>query len=59
MVGDRGRDIECGKTAGVRTVFIDYGYSDQYDTKPDFTVKSFPEAVAVILAAVGSPLART
>jgi D-glycero-D-manno-heptose 1,7-bisphosphate phosphatase len=59
MVGDRWRDIECGKNAGVRTVFIDYGYSDEYDTKPDFTVKSFPEAVAVILAAVGSPLART
>ena len=55
MVGDRWRDIECGKNAGVRTVFIDYGYSDEYDTKPEFTVKSFPEAVAAILKATGGP----
>jgi D-glycero-D-manno-heptose 1,7-bisphosphate phosphatase len=51
MVGDRWRDVECGKRAGVRTVFIDYGYSDEYDTSPDFTVKAFQEAVAVIIGA--------
>lgn len=59
MVGDRWRDIECGKNAGVRTVFIDYGYSDEYDTKPDFTVSSFPEAVAVILSQVGRLQTKT
>ena len=58
MVGDRWRDIECGKNAGVRTVFIDYGYSDEYDTKPEFTVKSFPEAVAAILKSTCGPRAH-
>src|SRR5262249_20728402 len=28
MVGDRWRDIDCGKRAGVRTVFIDYDYAE-------------------------------
>ena len=51
MVGDRWRDVECGKRAGVRTVFIDYGYSDEHVTNPDHTVGSLHEAVAVILAA--------
>jgi len=50
MVGDRWRDVECGKRAGVRTVFIDYGYSDEHDTHPDHTVPSLHEAVAIILA---------
>lgn len=41
--------------AGVRTVFIDYGYLEDISQKPDFTVKTFPEAAAVILAQVPSP----
>ena len=28
MIGDRWRDIDCGRRAGVRTVFIDFGYSE-------------------------------
>ena len=55
MVGDRWRDIDCGKRAGVRTVFIDYGYLEENSQKPDYTVKTFPEAAAVILARVPSP----
>jgi D-glycero-D-manno-heptose 1,7-bisphosphate phosphatase len=51
MVGDRWKDIVSGKKAGVRTVYIDYGYSDEFDTEPDYTVKTFPEAAAAILAA--------
>jgi D-glycero-D-manno-heptose 1,7-bisphosphate phosphatase len=50
MVGDRWRDVECGKRAGVRTVFIDFGYSDEGGSAPDFTVKSLNEAVAVVLS---------
>lgn len=49
MVGDRWRDIDCGKRAGVRTVFIDFGYAEELRAPPDFIVKSFPEAAAVIL----------
>lgn len=50
MVGDRWRDIDCGKRAGVRTVFIDFGYAEELRAAPDFTVKSFVEAAATILA---------
>jgi D-glycero-D-manno-heptose 1,7-bisphosphate phosphatase len=50
MVGDRWRDIDCGKRAGVRTVFIDYGYDEVTPTPPDFSVKNFAEAARIILA---------
>lgn len=53
MVGDRWRDIECGRAAGVRTVFIDYGYQEERQAKADFTVGSFGEAVCAILAVTG------
>jgi D-glycero-D-manno-heptose 1,7-bisphosphate phosphatase len=49
MVGDRWRDVDCGQRAGVRTVLIDFGYDEQLDAPPDFTVKSFREAAEVIL----------
>ena len=50
MVGDRWRDIDCGKRAGVRTVFIDFGYVEKLHAAPDFTVSSFTEAATTILA---------
>ena len=49
IIGDRWRDIDCGKRAGVRTVFIDFGYDEALRAAPDFTVKSFAEAAAVVL----------
>jgi len=50
MVGDRWRDIDCGKRAGVRTVFIDFGYAEKLRAAPDFTVSSFGDAARIILA---------
>ena len=50
MIGDRWRDVDCGKNAGVRTVFIDFGYVEQLHAAPDFTVKSFAEAARIVLA---------
>lgn len=50
MVGDRWRDIDCGKRAGVRTVFIDFGYAEELKAQPDFSVSSFADAVRIILA---------
>jgi len=55
MVGDRWRDVQCGRNAGVRTVFIEFGYSDEIESKPDFTVTTFPEAVSVILGIADQP----
>lgn len=53
MVGDRWKDIDCGKRAGVRTVFIDLGHAEELKTPPDFTVPSIAEAAEVILEADG------
>src|SRR5438874_1871002 len=52
MVGDRWKDIESGKRAGCKTVFIDRGYTEQRPAAPDLTVSSLPEAVSWILQTV-------
>ena len=49
MIGDRWRDIDCAHAAGCRAVFIDHGYREPLREKPDFTVTTFREAVAIIL----------
>jgi D-glycero-D-manno-heptose 1,7-bisphosphate phosphatase len=55
MVGDRWRDVDCGKRAGLRTVFIDFGYDEKLQALPDRTVRSFTEAARAILEAPPSP----
>jgi D-glycero-D-manno-heptose 1,7-bisphosphate phosphatase len=50
LIGDRWRDIDCGRRAGVRTVFIDFGYAEELRAPPDFTVPSFAAAATTILA---------
>jgi D-glycero-D-manno-heptose 1,7-bisphosphate phosphatase len=49
MVGDRWRDIEAGKRAGCRTVFVDAGYAEAAPSGPDHKVSSLQEAVPWIL----------
>ena len=50
MVGDRWRDIEAGRRAGCRTVFLDYGYAEQQpEFPPDHTTSDLPSAVQWIL----------
>jgi D-glycero-D-manno-heptose 1,7-bisphosphate phosphatase len=48
MVGDRWRDVSCGRAAGCRTIFIDYCYDEALREVPDFTVNSLTEAAAVL-----------
>jgi D-glycero-D-manno-heptose 1,7-bisphosphate phosphatase len=50
MVGDRWRDVDCGHSAGCRTVFIDYGYDEKLRQTPDATVKHLGEAADWILS---------
>lgn len=50
MVGDRWRDVDCGKRAGVRTIFIDRGYVEALREPPDATVASMHAATDYILA---------
>lgn len=52
MVGDRWRDVEAGRSAGCRTVWIDRGYRERLPAAPpDASVRSLEEAVAWILSA--------
>ena len=49
MVGDRWRDIEAGKRAGCKTIFIDYGYAEKQPKKFNHRVRSLTEAANIIL----------
>jgi D-glycero-D-manno-heptose 1,7-bisphosphate phosphatase len=49
MVGDRWRDIEAGRRAGCRTVYVDHGYTERQPDEPDAVVTGLPEAVTWIL----------
>jgi D-glycero-D-manno-heptose 1,7-bisphosphate phosphatase len=51
VVGDRWRDIEAGRRAGCRTVFIDYGYDEPLPSPPDHRAASLADAVAWICSA--------
>lgn len=54
MVGDRWRDIDCGRAAGCRTIFIDHDYAEKLRAPPDHTVRAFAAAVDIILARAGN-----
>ena len=53
MIGDRGKDIQAGRTAGCRTILLDYGEGHpvmRWDPacRPDFVVYDLMEAVRLI-----------
>lgn len=48
IIGDRWRDIEAGKRAGVISLLIDYNY-DEKRIEPDYTCSDFSSAVNNIL----------
>jgi D-glycero-D-manno-heptose 1,7-bisphosphate phosphatase len=47
-VGDRWRDVEAGRRAGVRAIFVDRGYGERRPTDPDAIVANLAGAVKVI-----------
>lgn len=49
MVGDRWPDVEAGRRAGCKTVFVDAGYSERPPDAPDLIVRDLGEAVPWIL----------
>jgi len=49
MVGDRWRDVEAGKRAGCKTIFVDCGYCEKQPEKFDHSVRSLAEAADIIL----------
>lgn len=50
MVGDRWRDIDCGRAAGCTTLLVDYGYAEELRQPPHYRVGSLREAADIILA---------
>ena len=49
LVGDRWRDVHAGRSAGCRTIFVDYGYPQDQPHEPDKLVHSLREAADFIL----------
>jgi D-glycero-D-manno-heptose 1,7-bisphosphate phosphatase len=50
MVGDRWRDVGCGRAAGCFTIFIDRGYKEGLRDIPDATCRDLREAAFLILS---------
>ena len=48
IVGDHYTDLEAGRRAGFRRVFVTYGFGETRDEKPDFTAGSFAEFMMII-----------
>ena len=48
MVGDRWRDVEAGKNAGCKTIFVDYGYDEKQPTNQDYTVRNVLQVYKII-----------
>lgn len=48
IIGDRWKDIEAGKCAGCKTIFIDCNYKETKPSSPDFTTDSLLNAVHLI-----------
>ena len=56
MIGDRWSDVEAGRRAGCRTVFLDHGYQERRPDPPaDFTAPSLAEAADWILLGAQRP----
>ena len=49
MVGDRWRDVEAGRRAGCRVVFVDRGYDEEVRVEPDAVVRDLGDATRWIL----------
>jgi D-glycero-D-manno-heptose 1,7-bisphosphate phosphatase len=60
LIGDRWKDVEAGRRAGCRTVFLDFAYEERRPDPPaDFTAGSISEAADWIFAAAGNTGGRS
>jgi D-glycero-D-manno-heptose 1,7-bisphosphate phosphatase len=58
MVGDRWRDVDAGRAAGCFTIFIDRGYTEPLNQRPDTICADLSEAATIILAGVSRAAAQ-
>ncbi len=47
LIGDRWKDVESGKSVGLRTFLIDYNYDEKF-IEPTYRVKGFEEILKII-----------
>ena len=50
MIGDRWRDVDAGRAAGCRTIFIDRGYAEPPPDTPTRVARSLADAACFIIA---------
>lgn len=55
MVGDRWRDVEAGRNAGCKTIFIDYRYNERQPEQCDYRVATLTDAAEIILKPATAP----
>jgi D-glycero-D-manno-heptose 1,7-bisphosphate phosphatase len=48
MIGDRWTDIEAGRAAGCRTVYLRHAHDSEDAHAPDFEIRSISELLAII-----------
>jgi D-glycero-D-manno-heptose 1,7-bisphosphate phosphatase len=49
LIGDRASDIEAGRAAGCRTIFLDFEYTEPKPARPDFVYKNLKDAINHII----------
>ena len=48
FIGDRWKDIDAGRKAYCKTVFIDHNYNEKLNLKPNYKIKKFKEVLSFI-----------
>ena len=48
FIGDRDKDIKCGKKVGCKTILLKKNYNNVEKIKPDFAVNNLKEVLKVI-----------
>lgn len=48
MVGDRWKDIEAGRAAGCRTVYVRHDYDQEPACGADYEIRTLPELLAIL-----------
>ena len=54
MIGDRWRDVEAGRAAGCRTVFVDHGYRERRPDGADVVTTSLAAVAPMLIADTAS-----
>lgn len=49
LIGDKSIDIDCGRSAGVRTVLVRTGYGDSQQCTPDCSAANLVDAAEIVL----------